>query len=141
MQAVAFRLPPGADLKDALVDYCVTQGIEAACIIGCVGSLQGAHIRFAGQPEGVHLEGRLEILSLSGTVSLHGAHFHVAVANERGELAGGHLVSGSPVYTTAEIVLGILPGMIFHRTFDALTGYKELEVRAAAPADPGGATT
>lgn len=140
MQAVAFRLAPDADLKDALIDYCVAHGIEAACIIGCVGSLREARIRFAGQPDCVLLPGRFEIVSLAGTLSRHGGHFHIAIANEQGELVGGHLMRGSPVFTTAEIVLGILPGMIFHRTFDPLTGYKELEVRPAAAAEPGGET-
>ena len=32
------------------------------------------------------------------------------------------------VFTTAEIVIGQLPGVVFKREMDSSTGYKELEV-------------
>ncbi len=41
---------------------------------------------------------------------------------------GGHLVQGNPVYTTAEIVIGIFPKLRFERKLDPATGSKELNV-------------
>jgi predicted DNA-binding protein with PD1-like motif len=128
MNAVAFRLSPGADLKQSLSDYCVEHQIDAACVISCVGSLRCASIRFADHAEATIVEDKLEIVSLVGTVSQHGCHLHIAVSDGQGSVSGGHLMAGSLVYTTAEIVLGMLPGVIFKREHDDQTGYKELKI-------------
>jgi hypothetical protein len=37
-------------------------------------------------------------------------------------------MDGCKVYTTAEIVIGIMPNCSFLRTFDPQTGYPELEI-------------
>jgi predicted DNA-binding protein with PD1-like motif len=128
MNVVAFRLPPGADLKQSLSDYCVTHQIDAACVISCVGSLRCASIRFADQAEGTEFTEKLEIVSLVGTVSQHGCHLHIAVSDGQGSVSGGHLMPGSLIYTTAEVVLGMIPDVIFKREHDQQTGYKELKI-------------
>jgi predicted DNA-binding protein with PD1-like motif len=128
LKAIAWRLMPGADLKQSLLDYCIAQHIEAACIVSCVGSLRCVHIRFAGRTETTKIEGRMEIVSLVGTLSRHGCHLHIALADERGQLIGGHLADQSKVDTTAEIVLGIVPDLVFLREQDVATGYKELRI-------------
>jgi predicted DNA-binding protein with PD1-like motif len=97
-------------------------------VVSCVGSLQRAQIRFADQRESAVLEEKLEIVSLVGTASQHGGHFQIAVSDGQGRVSGGHLMPGSQVYTTAEIVLGIIPGMVFKREHDEATGYKELKI-------------
>ena len=74
MNVVALRLNPGEDLKQSLVRYCCDRKIEAAYILCCVGSLRRAVLRVSNHPDGTVLERTLEILSLSGTLSRHGAH-------------------------------------------------------------------
>jgi hypothetical protein len=90
--------------------------------------LQHAVIRFADQPDGTDIAGKLEIISLAGTVAQGGCHLHIAVSDAAGRIIGGHLLDGSIVYTTAEVVLGILPDLLFKRETDATTGHKELRV-------------
>jgi len=128
MQTIALRLQPDADLRQSLLDYCIAHAIEAAFILSCVGSLRIAEIRFAGCTDSRHFDEKLEILSLAGTLSLHGCHLHIAVSDERGQVVGGHLMNGSHIYTTAEIVLGILPDLAFNRVHDPVTGFKELGI-------------
>jgi predicted DNA-binding protein with PD1-like motif len=130
LRTVALRLSPGVDLKAALLDWCEEQQIEAACVLSAVGSLHDAAIRFAGRKGACHAEGKLEIVSLSGTLSRHGCHLHIAVADGRGRVSGGHLMAGCRVRTTAEIVLGILSSVRFEREQDAATGHRELQIRA-----------
>ncbi len=131
---VAFRLQPDADLKQSLLDYCIEHKVDAACIESCVGSLKYAAIRFADNSDGTHVNGKLEIISLSGTLSRHGAHLHVAVSDDHGKVIGGHLMAGSLIYTTAEIVLRKIPDVIFKREFDATTGHRELAIRSVGAA-------
>lgn len=128
VDAIAIRLKPEEDLKQSLLRYCIDQKIEAAYMLSCVGSLRRTTIRFANQPEGTVFEQPLEIVSLEGTLSQHGVHLHIAVSNSEGQVIGGHLMDGSTIYTTAEIVLGIVPDTIFKREIDPLTGYRELSI-------------
>jgi len=57
-----------------------------------------------------------------------GVHIHIAVANSAGQVCGGHRCLGSPVYTTAEIVIGANSDMRFSRKHDPQTGYLELAI-------------
>ena len=128
MDVIAIRLKPGEDLKQSLLRYCIDQKVDAAYMLSCVGSLRQAAIRFANKPEGTVFEKPLEIVSLEGTLSQHGVHLHIAVSDSEDQIIGGHLMDGSNIYTTAEIILGIVPNTIFKREIDPRTGYRELTI-------------
>jgi uncharacterized protein len=132
MQTIALRLHPQQDLKVELENFVHQHDIAAACVITCVGSLTQAVLRLANQPEGTLYEGRFEIVSLVGTLSKHGSHCHIAIATFTGSTIGGHLLKGCLIYTTAELIIGILPHLKFTRELDANTGYRELRI------DPSG---
>ena len=133
MKVVPFRLQPGDDLRRSLEGWMGEQQEQAGCVISAVGSLSVAQLRFAGAAEATPIQGELEILSLSGTMSPDGAHLHIAVANSTGSVIGGHLCSGSLVRTTAELVIGLLPEWRFSRELDPATGYAELRITPRAP--------
>jgi uncharacterized protein len=127
--AHAFRLHPGDDLKQGILAFAAAQPIRAGCVVTCVGSLRRAVLRFADRREGTELPGdRYEIVSLVGTVGKDGAHLHIALSDGDGRMVGGHLLNGCLIYTTAEIVLAVLPGVVFHRELDPVTGFHELEI-------------
>jgi predicted DNA-binding protein with PD1-like motif len=64
-------------------------------------------------------------------LSTEGSHLHISLSDSTGTTIGGHLVDGCHVYTTAEIVLGIMPDYRFAREQDSASGYKELTVYPA----------
>jgi uncharacterized protein len=128
MDAVALRLHPQQDLKAELEAFVQEQNLEAAYVITCVGSLTQAVLRFASQPSGILLKEKFEIVSLTGVLSKHGSHYHVAIADSTGRTLGGHMMPGCLIYTTAEIIIGSLPHLSFRREPDALTGYQELTI-------------
>lgn len=128
MTPLALRLHPGQDLLTELTKMVNTRNIDAACILTCVGSLTSAVLRFANQEEPTTLTGHFEIVSLTGVLSKKGVHCHIAIADEQGKTYGAHLMAGCKIYTTAEIVICIIPHYSFDRTFDPDTGYPELEV-------------
>jgi len=129
MHIHALRLSPGEDLRLSLDELARRENLEAACILNCVGSLHRALLRFADRDGASELGGPLEIICLSGTLSRHGGHYHLAVADGEGRVMGGHLLVGCEVRTTAEIVVGELPGLSFRREPDPATGYRELVIR------------
>jgi uncharacterized protein len=132
----ALRLSPGADLRQSIEQFAVKHSLRAAYIGTCAGSLNRASIRFAENHESTVVEGPLEIVSLTGTLSTQGVHLHVAVSDAHGQTVGGHLSDGSIVHTTAEIVIVELPQLVFDRAVDPATTWKELVIRDAAPAHP-----
>lgn len=128
MHTLPLRLHPGDDLRPALEAAVAAHGC-AAFVLSGIGSLAGAHLRFAGNPEPTPLPGDLEILTLAGSLSPDGAHLHATLSDARGAVYGGHLATGCMVRTTAEILLALLPEWDIRREADAATGYPELVVR------------
>ena len=125
----AFRLKPGQDLRKEIEAFVTKEKINAGYIITCVGSLTQTNIRYANQPNGTQMNGHFEIVSLTGTVSINGSHLHISVSDSTGLTIGGHLLSNNLIYTTAEIVIGESPNLIFTREKDGSTPWEELQVK------------
>jgi len=143
----ALRLRPGEDLLASLGRFRVDHGLKAAAIVTCVGSLTRAALRFANKPTTTVLEGHFEIVSLVGTLSPDGDHVHISISDGEGRTTGGHLMGGSLVYTTAEIMLLEADALAFSRPIDPATTYDELVVTprtmeaSPAPVAPAGDAT
>lgn len=133
MLVLAQRLRPGDDLRRSLQLWMKAEAIAAGWVMSGIGSLRQATLRFAHQPEPAVLHGYFEILSLSGTVSQDGLHLHGAIANEQGEVLGGHICEGCLIYTTAELVVGVTDQLHFTRQPDPQTGFLELQIESAFP--------
>ncbi len=129
MQSFTFRLKPGQDLFDSIEEFVKQKNIEAGCVLSSVGSLTHATLRLANREFYNEYEGHFEIVSMTGTVSIHGSHIHVAISDGDGVTTGGHLVSGCKIYTTAEIVLAVFDDVVYKRELlENDSGYEELTV-------------
>ncbi|WKZ37578.1 MAG: DNA-binding protein [Anaerolineales bacterium] len=129
MKTHTFRLKPQQDLFDSIAGYARQNNIEAGCVLSSVGSLTHATLRFANRDSYNEYEGYFEIVSMTGTVSIHGSHLHVAISDGDGMTIGGHLVSGCKIYTTAEIVIAELDDVIYKRElYENDSGHEELTV-------------
>lgn len=129
METICFRLNSGDKLREAIYQIAKERNIQAGIVLTCVGSLQEINIRLAGAEQNISLKKSYEILSLTGTFNnLKQGHFHISISDSNGNCLGGHLLSDNLVATTAEIVLGILPGKKFMRKEDPNTGYLELVI-------------
>lgn len=129
MEVDVVRLAPGQDLRLALAHLARQRQWNAACVLGAVGSLSQAALRYAERDTATLLDGPLELLTLSGTVGTAGLHLHASVADADGGVRGGHVMAGCIVRTTAEIVVGVLAEWTFERKVDDATGYPELVAR------------
>ena len=94
METISLRLKPGQDLKRELDHLAQAHDIEAACVLACVGSLTTAVLRYANQPQSSMLTGHFEIVSLTGTLSKHGSHYHISISDGEGRTYGAHLLEG-----------------------------------------------
>ena len=120
------RLQPGEEVRTTLREWLSAQRIDAAAITCAVGSLTHAHIRYANRADGIMTTADLEVLSLSGTLSIHGMHLHLSVADRDGKMLGGHMLDGCIVRTTLELVLQEIDGVRMLRIKDEQSGYEEL---------------
>jgi len=129
MDNYTFRLKPGDDLFDSIVAFVRERKIEAGCVLSGVGSLTQTVLRLANRANHSGYEGHFEIVSITGTVSIHGSYLHISISDGDGKTIGGHLVSGCKIYTTAEIVLAVFRDTVYKRKLlENDSGYEELVV-------------
>jgi uncharacterized protein len=128
MRNYTFRLRSGQDLFDSIEAFVKKKRVEAGCVLSGVGSLTHAAIRLANREYTSQYDGYFEIVSMTGTVSVHGSHLHISVSDGDGKTIGGHFESGCKIYTTAEIVIAVFEDVIYKREFAEDSGYDELTV-------------
>jgi predicted DNA-binding protein with PD1-like motif len=128
MQNYTFRLKPGQDLFDSIEAFAMEKQVKAGCVLSGVGSLTHAALRLANREFISDFERHFEIVSITGTVSIHGSHLHISISDGDGKTVGGHLGPGCKIYTTAEIVIAVFDDVIYQREFAEDSGYDELVV-------------
>ncbi|HEX2996312.1 MAG TPA: PPC domain-containing DNA-binding protein [Anaerolineales bacterium] len=128
MQNYTFRLKPGQDLFNSIEAFIKERHVEAGCMLSGVGSLTRATLRLADRDFYTEYDGRFEIVSITGTVSIHGSHLHISISDGDGKTIGGHLVPGCRIYTTVEIVIAVFEDVVYRREFAEDSGYEELMV-------------
>ena len=138
MQPVPLRLRPGEDLRESLERLLTARGCEAAFVLAGIGSLAAVRLRFAGEAEPSTIDGAVEMLTLSGSLSPTSSHLHMSVAGADGRVLGGHVAHGCIVRTTAEVLVALLPDWSMTRVPDPATGYPELVVQRKAEPRSGG---
>ncbi|MBI5172236.1 MAG: DNA-binding protein [Candidatus Melainabacteria bacterium] len=129
-KTLVLRLKPGEEIFQAIEALLADEQVQAGVITSLVGSLKTAHLRFADAPEGTMLSGPFEIISCTGVVALSGSHIHIGIADGAGQCRGGHLLPGSLVYTTVELVVqNLSQEWCFERKPCPLSGYEELAAK------------
>lgn len=129
MQIFTFRLKAGQDLLDEVEAVVAEKNIEAGCVLSAVGSLTHATLRLANREYYSEYDDHFEIVSMTGTVSVHGSHLHISISDGDGKTIGGHLVPGCKIYTTAEMVLAVFEDVVYKREYAADSEYDELVIK------------
>lgn len=131
MKQLTFRLTPGQLLKEEIESR--TKNVAAGVLLSVVGALENANLRMAGatidQQDVRNISGPLEIVSGTGTISNAGCHIHISVSDKDGHVFGGHLKDGCKVGVTVEVVIGLFNDVVYKRSLDQTTGFKELNVQ------------
>lgn len=122
------RIFEGEDLVEAVERRVQESGIRAGIFV-LIGSLKKVVLGYyrEGRYSWIELDGPLEIASCMGNVAVGekgetAVHPHIVVSNRKGEAFGGHLMKGSQVGATAELVIVEAVGVNLRRAFDEKTG-------------------
>lgn len=70
MENYTFRLKPGQDLFDSIAAFMSEKQIRTGCLLSGVGSLSYVTLRLAVRDFYSEFDGRFEIVSMTGTVSV-----------------------------------------------------------------------
>ena len=141
-RVIAVRLKPGTDVLLGLQEACERNGINNGVILSAIGSLQDPHFcnpvelptkAGYGYGETLHLTGPIELTSASGIICHDdegntNLHVHMTLTDRHGNAHGGHLVEGTKVLLTVDVILAEIEGLVMGRKFD-----EELEVPLFAP--------
>jgi hypothetical protein len=105
------RIFEDEDLAEAIKKRVEQEGIKAGVFL-LIGTLKEAVLGYykEGQYSPIRLDGPLEIASCMGNIAVDEKgeviiHAHLVVSNEKGQAFGGHLMNGSYVGVTAELVV------------------------------------
>jgi len=128
IEVITIRLTKGMDLKQSLAKLVKLHSIRAASIASCVGCVSDLKLRLAGAESMLTKQESLEIVSIMGTLTPEHQHVHISVSDCEGQVWGGHLMEGTIIDTTAELIIHVYSNLHFTRVMDASTGYSELEV-------------
>ncbi len=141
-RVIAVRLKPGTDVLLGLQEACERNGLNNGVILSAIGSLQDPHFcnpvelptkAGYGYGEVLHLTGPIELTNASGIIchddeGKTNLHVHMTLTDRHGNAHGGHLVEGTKVLLTVDVILAEIEGLVMGRKFD-----EELEVPLFAP--------
>lgn len=141
-RVIALRLKPGTDVLLGLQEACQRNGINNGVILSAIGSLDSPHFcnpvelptkAGYGYGETLHLTGPIELTNASGIICHDdegntNLHVHITLSDRHGNAHGGHLVEGTKVLLTVDVIVAEIEGLVMGRKFD-----EELEVPLFAP--------
>ena len=141
-RVVALRLKPGTDVLLGLEEACKRSGINNGVILSAIGSLDSPHFCDVvevptkagyGYGEVLYLTGPIELTNASGIICHDdegntNLHVHMTLTDRHGNAHGGHLVEGTKVLLTVDVIIAEIEGLVMGRKFD-----EELEVPLFAP--------
>ena len=141
-RVIALRLQPGTDVLLGVQEACERNGINNGVILSAIGSLNGVQYcnpvelptkAGYGYGEILHLTGPIELTNASGIICHDdegntNLHVHISLSDRHGNAHGGHLVEGTKVLLTVDVILAEIEGLVMGRKFD-----EELEVPLFAP--------
>lgn len=129
INVIATRLTKGMDLKRSLAKIVKDHNIKAGSVASCVGCISTLNLRLAGAESTLSKCEPFEIVSAMGTLTPEHQHVHISVSDKQGHVWGGHLMEGTLIDTTAELIIHSYPDLTFSRKMDESTGYTELVIK------------
>ena len=107
MKPLRLKLGTGSDVKLSLENLCEKSNINGF-ILGVVGDLSAAVFQCPNKKDKTFLGGKLEIITLNGSLSPDLVHLHLSISDTNCQVWGGHLERGSIVLKGVDILIAVL---------------------------------
>jgi len=131
-RVLAIRLKPGTDVLLGLEEACKANNINNGVILSAIGSLDSPQFcnpvemdtkAGYGYGETLHLTGPIELTNASGIIchddeGVTNLHVHMTLTDRHGNAHGGHLVPGTKVLLTTDVIIAEIDGIVMGRKFN-----------------------
>ncbi len=107
MEHSFFKLSSGADVLNSLNELQINSN-STSFLLSAVGDLTQVSFKCPLNENRITFEKKLEIISLSGYLTSKGSHIHISVSDENCNVFGGHLLSGTIVLKSLDILFGVI---------------------------------
>ncbi len=107
MKTLRLNLNTGSDVKLSLENLCEKSNINGF-VLGVVGDLSSAVFQCPNNQDKTFLGGKLEIITLNGSLSPSLVHLHLSISDTNCQVWGGHLERGSIVLKGVDILIAVL---------------------------------
>tara|TARA_B100000700_G_scaffold80600_1_gene90791 strand:+ start:875 stop:1486 length:612 start_codon:yes stop_codon:yes gene_type:complete len=113
MEHSFFNLSSGEDVFNSLNELNKKTN-STSFLISAVGDLSKVSFKCPLSQNPIILEKKLEIITLSGYLTSNKSHLHISVSDENCNVFGGHLLPGSKVFKSLDILIGEVYGIKQH---------------------------
>ena len=110
MENYFYKLSSGADVLNSLKELKFNHN-ETSFLISAVGDLSQVSFKCPSNEKPLTLKKKLEIITLNGYLSSSVSHLHISVADDSCAVFGGHLLPGTLVLKSLDILLGVIPNL------------------------------
>jgi len=105
-----YKLSSGSDVLDSLNNLNFNLN-ATSFIISAVGDLSVVSFKCPLSERPIILQKKLEIINLSGYLTTKHSHIHISVSDENCTVFGGHLLSGTCILKSLDILIGSVPNL------------------------------
>ena len=110
MEHYFYKLSQGADVYEKLNELH-SHHQSTSFLISSVGDLSKVSFKCPSDDKPITLEKKLEIITLSGFLTNTSSHFHISVSDQNCSVFGGHLLPGTTVLKSLDVLVGVLPDL------------------------------
>tara|TARA_Y100001968_G_C19288976_1_gene683206 strand:+ start:329 stop:940 length:612 start_codon:yes stop_codon:yes gene_type:complete len=110
MEHSYYKLSSGSDIFNSLNELNIEMN-STYFLLSAVGDLSKATFKCPLNEKPIIHQKKLEIITLSGYLTSSEAHLHISVSDENCNVFGGHLLSGTLVLKSLDILLGVIPNL------------------------------
>ncbi len=110
MEHYFYNFSQGVDVYNSLNDLQKYHN-STSFLISTVGDLSKVSFKCPKNDQPVIFEKKLEIITLSGYIRANESHLHISVSDENCSVFGGHLLSGTIVLKSLDVLIGVIPNL------------------------------
>ncbi len=110
MEYYFYNFASGVDVYDSLNELHKYHN-STSFLISAVGDLSKASFKCPSYDKPAIFEKKLEIITLSGYIRSTESHVHISVSDEKCSVFGGHLLSGTTVLKSLDVLIGVIPNL------------------------------
>ena len=110
MEHYFYNFSKGTDVFNSLNELHIDHN-STSFLISAVGDLSKVSFKCPLNDKPVILEKKLEIITLTGFIKSSESHLHISASDENCSVFGGHLLSGTIVLKSLDVLIGVIPNL------------------------------